>query len=154
MFNFFVSEAAQQGLESFQADVNKLLIDIDRPINDDELSDCDEDELLVNQTRIGLITFDSHWYFSFQAGLDELVDEEPEENSQLDNNKSALKSNSDKNQTILSTLEQRRVMYVDAIKTANASNESSKARRYDRQLKVNSEDENLFSNQWEIYVLL
>ena len=39
---------AGQDLQSFHNDVNKLLGDIDRPINDDELSDGDEDELLVS----------------------------------------------------------------------------------------------------------
>jgi hypothetical protein len=37
-----------QDLKSFHNDVNKLLNDIDRPINDDELSDVDEDDLLVS----------------------------------------------------------------------------------------------------------
>jgi hypothetical protein len=37
-----------QNLQSFHNDVNKLLHDIDRPINDDELSDVDEEDLLVS----------------------------------------------------------------------------------------------------------
>jgi len=37
-------------LQLFHNDVNKLLSDIDRPINDDELSDADEDDLLVSST--------------------------------------------------------------------------------------------------------
>lgn len=35
-------------LQAFHNDVNKILNDIDRPINDDELSDVDEEELLVS----------------------------------------------------------------------------------------------------------
>lgn len=38
-------------LQAFHKDVNKLLSDIDRPINDDELSDVDEDDLLVSLFR-------------------------------------------------------------------------------------------------------
>jgi len=37
-----------QDLQAFHNDVNRLLQDIDRPINDDELSDVDENELLVS----------------------------------------------------------------------------------------------------------
>lgn len=40
--------AAGQDLQAFHNDVSKLLHDIDRPMNDDELSDVDEDELLVS----------------------------------------------------------------------------------------------------------
>jgi hypothetical protein len=35
-------------LQSFHNDVNKLLHDIDRPINDDDLSDVDDEDLLVS----------------------------------------------------------------------------------------------------------
>jgi hypothetical protein len=35
-------------LQAFHNNVNKLLRDIDQPINDDELSDVDDDELLVS----------------------------------------------------------------------------------------------------------
>lgn len=38
--------AAQPNFEAFQQDVNKLMKDIDAPINEDELSG-DEDELFV-----------------------------------------------------------------------------------------------------------
>ena len=34
-------------LRAFHNDVNKLLHDIDQPMNDDDLSDVDEDDLLV-----------------------------------------------------------------------------------------------------------
>jgi hypothetical protein len=37
-----------QDLQAFHKDVNKLLHDIDRPINDDELSDVDDEDLLVS----------------------------------------------------------------------------------------------------------
>lgn len=39
---------APQNLQSFHNDVSRLLNDLDRPINDDELSDVDEDDLLVS----------------------------------------------------------------------------------------------------------
>lgn len=39
-----------QDLESFHKDVNKLLHNIDQPSNDDDISDVDEDELLVRWT--------------------------------------------------------------------------------------------------------
>ena len=35
-------------LQSFHHDVNKLLNDIDRPLNDEELSGDDDEELLVS----------------------------------------------------------------------------------------------------------
>jgi len=41
-------DGSTQDLQSFHSDVNKLLSDIDRPINDDELSEGDEDDLLVS----------------------------------------------------------------------------------------------------------
>jgi hypothetical protein len=44
----FILGAPAQDLQSFHQDVNKLLSDIDRPMNDDDLSDVDEDELLVS----------------------------------------------------------------------------------------------------------
>lgn len=35
-------------LRAFHNDVNKLLHDIDQPMNEDDLSDVDEDDLLVS----------------------------------------------------------------------------------------------------------
>jgi len=35
-------------LRAFHNDVNKLLHDIDQPINDDDLSDVDDEDLLVS----------------------------------------------------------------------------------------------------------
>jgi hypothetical protein len=53
LFLFFVwsilAGRASQDLKTFHKDVSKLLDDIDRPINDDELSDTDENELLVRR---------------------------------------------------------------------------------------------------------
>ncbi len=46
----FYIGGSTQDLQSFHQDVNKLLSDIDKPINDDELSDVDEDDLLVSST--------------------------------------------------------------------------------------------------------
>ncbi len=37
-----------QDLRAFHNDVNKLLHDIDQPINDDDLSDVDDEDLLVS----------------------------------------------------------------------------------------------------------
>ncbi len=41
------TDGSAADLQSFHNDVNKLLSDIDRPINDDELSDGDDEDLLV-----------------------------------------------------------------------------------------------------------
>ena len=50
-------------LQSFHNDVNKLLNDIDRPINDGELSKGDEEDLLVSfSTRTCSTKFDSILY--------------------------------------------------------------------------------------------
>ncbi len=48
MRTLFHLAASTQDLQSFHNDVNKLLSDIDRPINDEDLSDVDEAELLVS----------------------------------------------------------------------------------------------------------
>jgi len=37
-----------EDLQAFHNNVNKLLRDIDQPINDDDLSDVDDDDLLVS----------------------------------------------------------------------------------------------------------
>ena len=44
------SVGGKPNLQAFHNDVNKLLRDIDQPINDDDLSDVDEDDLLVRDT--------------------------------------------------------------------------------------------------------
>lgn len=40
---------AAQDLNAFHTDVDKLLNDIDKPVKDDDLSDGDEDDLLVSE---------------------------------------------------------------------------------------------------------
>lgn len=47
MFDMY-SGAAVPDLRAFHNDVNKLLHDMDQPMNDDDLSDVDEDDLLVS----------------------------------------------------------------------------------------------------------
>ncbi|CAF4331512.1 unnamed protein product, partial [Rotaria sordida] len=77
-------------LQSFHNDVHKLLHDIDRPINDDELSDVDEDELL--------------------AELNEITDEI--DNERYDQAKQPRATSSG---NIVSVLEGRQEMYVKAL---------------------------------------
>ena len=43
------SGGGKPNLQAIHNDVNKLLRDIDQPINDDDLSDVDEDDLLVRE---------------------------------------------------------------------------------------------------------
>ncbi|CAF0721649.1 unnamed protein product [Adineta ricciae] len=100
-----------QDLKAFHSDVHKLLQDIDRPINDDELSDVDDDELLAELNEITEdIEHDSH---------------EPPKQAQA-----ASTGN------ILSLLEGRQDMYNKAIASAKANGDASKARRLDRQIKT------------------
>ena len=47
-FVLYIGKAAPD-LQAFHNDVNKLLSDIDKPINDDDLSDVDEEDLLVRR---------------------------------------------------------------------------------------------------------
>ncbi|CAF3908062.1 unnamed protein product [Rotaria sp. Silwood2] len=101
-----------QDLQTFHNDVNKLLHDIDRPINDDELSDVDEDELL--------------------AELNEITDEIDTE--RYDRTKQPQTATSSGN--IVSVLEARQSMYVKAVAAAKASGDAAKSRRLDRQLKT------------------
>ncbi|CAF1013338.1 unnamed protein product [Rotaria sordida] len=98
-------------LQSFHNDVHKLLHDIDRPINDDELSDVDEDELL--------------------AELNEITDEI--DNERYDQAKQPRATSSG---NIVSVLEGRQEMYVKALAAAKASSDVAKSRRLDRQLKT------------------
>ncbi|CAF0973323.1 unnamed protein product [Rotaria sp. Silwood1] len=100
-----------QDLQLFHNDVNKLLRDIDRPINDDELSDVDDDELL--------------------AELNEITDEiETERNDQIKQPQAKSSGN------IVSVLEERQSMYAKALAAAKASGDAAKSRRLDRQLKT------------------
>jgi coiled-coil and C2 domain-containing protein 1 len=106
--------ASTQDLQSFHNDVNKLLSDIDRPINDEDLSDVDEAELLGElQEMTGEIEF-----------------EEQKEQIQT----KPVQSTSDGG--IVSVLETRLGMYKKAVETAKASGDAAKARRYDRQYKI------------------
>ncbi|CAF0942285.1 unnamed protein product [Rotaria sordida] len=100
-----------QDLQLFHNDVHKLLHDIDRPINDDELSDVDEDELL--------------------AELNEITDEI--DNERYDQAKQPRATSSG---NIVSVLEGRQEMYVKALAAAKASSDVAKSRRLDRQLKT------------------
>ncbi|CAF3656264.1 unnamed protein product [Adineta steineri] len=101
-------------LQSFHNDVNKLLSDIDRPIDDEELSEGDEDELLDELHEI--------------AG-----DIETENQMEVEETKPVSSAS---NGNILSVLEARRGMYVKAVETAKTNGDASKARRLDRQLKL------------------
>jgi len=103
-----------QDLQSFHKDVNQLLNDIDRPLHDDELSDGDEAELM--------------------AELGELVDDEPEL-PVIPTIKSKAPSSSSNN-PMISLLQERESMYIKAVATAKAAQESAKARRLERQLKL------------------
>ncbi|CAF0956829.1 unnamed protein product [Rotaria sordida] len=100
-----------QDLQLFHSDVHKLLHDIDRPINDDELSDVDEDELL--------------------AELNEITDEIDTERYDQAKQPRATSSGN-----IVSVLEGRQEMYVKALAAAKASSDVAKSRRLDRQLKT------------------
>ncbi|CAF1370093.1 unnamed protein product [Adineta steineri] len=102
---------APQDLQSFHNHVGKLLQDIDKPINDDELSDVDEDELL--------------------AELNEITDD-IESESHAPAQQTQVKSSGN----ILSLLETRQEMYVKASASAKASGDGAKARRLERQLKT------------------
>ncbi|CAF0836910.1 unnamed protein product [Adineta steineri] len=101
-------------LQSFHNDVNKLLSDIDRPIDDEELSEGDEDELLDELHEI--------------AG-----DIENENQMEVEETKPVSSAS---NGNILSVLEARRGMYMKAVETAKTNGDASKARRLDRQLKL------------------
>ncbi|UJR21607.1 hypothetical protein I4U23_024689 [Adineta vaga] len=100
-----------QDLKVFHNDVNKLLHDIDRPINDDELSDVDEDELL--------------------AELNEITEDIESESHEQPRQPQAASSGN-----MISLLEGRQDMYNKAVATAKASGDASKTRRLDRQLKT------------------
>lgn len=43
----YLGAPAAQSLQSFQNDVGRLMKDLDAPLNDDDLSEGDEEELLV-----------------------------------------------------------------------------------------------------------
>ncbi|CAF3410052.1 unnamed protein product [Rotaria socialis] len=101
-----------QDLQSFHNDVNKLLRDIDRPINDDELSDVDDEDLL--------------------AELNEITDDI--QNERHDNQKSQSQTPSSGN--MVSLLVGRQEMYVKAVAGAKSAGDAAKARRLDRQLKT------------------
>ncbi|CAF1008853.1 unnamed protein product [Rotaria sordida] len=101
-------------LQSFHNDVNKLLSDIDRPINDDELSDGDEEDLLAELHDI--------------AG--EIENEKQNEHIETKPVQSISNSNT------LSVLETRLDMYTKAVQTAKTNGDTAKARRVDRQLKL------------------
>ncbi|UJR27493.1 hypothetical protein I4U23_008777 [Adineta vaga] len=103
---------SNQDLLAFHNDVNKLLGDIDRPINDDELSEGDEEDLLNE--------------------LHEITGEIESEN-QMNIQPLPLAT---ANTSMLSVLETRREMYVKAVEAAKTSGDASKARRLDRQLKL------------------
>ncbi|CAF3989952.1 unnamed protein product [Rotaria magnacalcarata] len=101
-----------QDLQSFHNDVSKLLRDIDRPINDDELSDVDDEDLL--------------------AELNEITDDI--QNERHDNQKSQPQTPSSGN--MVSLLVGRQEMYVKAVAGAKSAGDAAKARRLDRQLKT------------------
>ncbi|CAF4848316.1 unnamed protein product [Rotaria sp. Silwood1] len=105
---------AAPDLQSFHNDVNKLLTDIDRPINDDELSEGDEEDLL--------------------AELHDIAGEI--ESEQQDKHIETKQVQSISNSNILSILEIRLDMYKKAVETAKTSGDASKIRRLDRQLKL------------------
>lgn len=109
-----------QDLQSLQKDVHKLLDDIDRPINDDELSETDEAELM--------------------AELGELVDNDDDGAEEMsipqETRKPKASAASSSNNPMVSLLQEREKMYIKAVATAKAAQESTKVRRFERQLKV------------------
>ncbi|CAM4859805.1 unnamed protein product [Rotaria socialis] len=104
---------AAPDLQSFHNDVNKLLSDIDKPINDDDLSDVDEEDLLAELKDI-------------TGDMETEKQDAPTETSQV-------QSTSNKN--ILAVLQTRQDMYTKAVQTVKVSGDTARARRIERQLK-------------------
>ncbi|CAF1528452.1 unnamed protein product [Rotaria magnacalcarata] len=104
---------AAPDLQSFHNDVNKLLSDIDKPINDDDLSDVDEEDLL--------------------AELNDITGDTETEKQDAPTDTSQVQSTSNKN--ILAVLQTRLDMYTKAVQTVKMSGDTARARRIERQLK-------------------
>ncbi|CAF1094841.1 unnamed protein product [Didymodactylos carnosus] len=102
-----------QDLNAFHMDVSKLLANIDKPINDEDLSDDDDPDVLAELNEI--------------AG--ELADVEDRNNLQQQQHKPSTGN-------ILSLLEERKQMYEKAVTNAKNNNDATRSRRFERQLKT------------------
>ncbi|CAF0806439.1 unnamed protein product, partial [Didymodactylos carnosus] len=104
-----------QDLNSFHMDVSKLLAGIEKPINDEDLSDEDDPDVLAELNGI----------------YGELANTGNENSLQQEQQHQKLSTGH-----LLPLLEERKTMYEKVIINANNNNEAARARRLERQLKV------------------